>query len=503
MLGNKKLVAIAFIVTILIFSGYISNPVWALIASFSAILLGLYFRLKLVELLIISAQFAMYIDFGYNINFTPSIFVLIAVLVTPKFWKTIFANKQAAKYFKVYVYWAAALVLTLVISELTNLTHLSLSNWIDIFKVVIGCLFLLVIASTVFFASISEMIKFMSIWVYSATLIAVAGIIAFFAEMVNPSFISQQMLYSTSRLKGTFEDPNLYAVSVLVALGLSIILAQRSRKYTSYLPIILLAISLSMTNSRGAFFSVMIFVFAGLLLSIIQQIRLFEWMKTSGLAIIVFFTTIPFVTFIQFLVQNSSAILLSAFAFFNSEQAQTFDNQTSETSPEISATPDAPDKTTDFEEPKNTYSVRSDISGDVRFTLWTTAFRMWLAHPLNGVGYGNFAQNSFEYSGGINLGVLLTHNTYLAFLSETGIIGMLLIITPIIFTLFMLLKVKTFQSLALASTFIGLISMSFAYNLQNSQIFWIFIGLAIGFATKNKYFKSGYSQEENMQPNLN
>jgi O-antigen ligase len=82
--------------------------------------------------------------------------------------------------------------------------------------------------------------------------------------------------------------------------------------------------------------------------------------------------------------------------------------------------------------------------GTGRLDLWTVGLRMIGAHPLNGVGTGQFALSSVHYllrPGLIENGALIlttpkvAHNTYLNIIAELGIIGGALFIAFLIFSL--------------------------------------------------------------------
>ncbi len=67
-----------------------------------------------------------------------------------------------------------------------------------------------------------------------------------------------------------------------------------------------------------------------------------------------------------------------------------------------------------------------------RLILWEAAIRAFLAHPINGIGLGQFAIFSVDYSSlgkssifKENLEGLTAHNVVLSYLSETGLIGLL------------------------------------------------------------------------------
>lgn len=91
-------------------------------------------------------------------------------------------------------------------------------------------------------------------------------------------------------------------------------------------------------------------------------------------------------------------------------------------------------------------------NGTGRLELWTVALRMIAAHPLNGVGTGQFPISSVHYllrPGLFETGAFIlstpkvTHNTYLNVVAELGIVGGALFVAILIFCLgCMLLAVK-------------------------------------------------------------
>jgi O-antigen ligase len=67
-----------------------------------------------------------------------------------------------------------------------------------------------------------------------------------------------------------------------------------------------------------------------------------------------------------------------------------------------------------------------DFTQESRLALWAAAGSMFLAHPVLGVGYGNYRSLYGDYIPGARPDELDAHNLYLQFLSETGIIGFLM-----------------------------------------------------------------------------
>jgi O-antigen ligase len=80
--------------------------------------------------------------------------------------------------------------------------------------------------------------------------------------------------------------------------------------------------------------------------------------------------------------------------------------------------------------------------GTGRLDLWTVGLRMIEAHPLNGVGSGQFAISSVHYllrPGLIESGAFIlstpkvAHNTYLNVVAEVGIVGGVLFVSVLLF----------------------------------------------------------------------
>lgn len=82
--------------------------------------------------------------------------------------------------------------------------------------------------------------------------------------------------------------------------------------------------------------------------------------------------------------------------------------------------------------------------GNGRYELWRIAWEMFAAHPLQGVGLGNFipqAPNYVLHPGALQFIHLIiekpvvVHNIYLQFLAETGLVGLLLFLTLVALSL--------------------------------------------------------------------
>jgi O-antigen ligase len=143
--------------------------------------------------------------------------------------------------------------------------------------------------------------------------------------------------------------------------------------------------------------------------------------------------------------------------------------------------------------------VTTTNGGTGRSDIWKLGLRMVRAHPMTGVGVGNFPVVSPDYA--LQPGTLqradlvfssapkITHNTYLEVMSEMGIPGFLLFVAAVGSCLFCALKAAriwsargdpTMEALA-RSVFLGLFGMlvaDFFISEMFSKLLWVM--LAIG-----------------------
>jgi O-antigen ligase len=133
---------------------------------------------------------------------------------------------------------------------------------------------------------------------------------------------------------------------------------------------------------------------------------------------------------------------------------------------------------------------RLDTSGqtvgdDPRLRLWARAISLWKDHPLFGVGIGQFGRFTIDVNGIDNDNVgQIAHNTFLSFLVETGIFGLLLWVAGIV-----CLAVRLYRDqrlgIRLKHAFgLGIIAICTemsTLNLQNVRYVWVFAGLVWGF----------------------
>ncbi len=132
-----------------------------------------------------------------------------------------------------------------------------------------------------------------------------------------------------------------------------------------------------------------------------------------------------------------------------------------------------------------------------RTTIWKVAERMVEAHPLEGVGAGNFQVSSKHYvlqpgslarSDEIFIGNKVTHNTYLQTAAELGLVGLALFLGVIAFSLWCLVaaarrfsRAHDLRAEALARSLIvamvGLLAADFFISEMFSKQLWLMLGI--------------------------
>ena len=132
-----------------------------------------------------------------------------------------------------------------------------------------------------------------------------------------------------------------------------------------------------------------------------------------------------------------------------------------------------------------------------RTTLWEVAGRMIRAHPINGVGAGNFQNSSRHYvlqpgtlarSDEVFTGEKVTHNTYLQTAAELGLVGFGLFIAIIAFSFACLVRAAgrfrdclDVRGEALARSMIvamiGLLVADFFISEMFSKQLWLMLGV--------------------------
>jgi O-antigen ligase len=141
--------------------------------------------------------------------------------------------------------------------------------------------------------------------------------------------------------------------------------------------------------------------------------------------------------------------------------------------------------------------VTSFGSGTGRTDIWTVGWRMVQAHPIEGVGVGNYQTSSIHYL--LEPGAILrdefivdtpkvAHNTYLQVFAELGTVGLALFLSIIGFSLLSVLRAaRIFERLgdprmelisrALLVALCGVLAADFFISEEFSKQLWLLLGL--------------------------
>jgi len=110
----------------------------------------------------------------------------------------------------------------------------------------------------------------------------------------------------------------------------------------------------------------------------------------------------------------------------------------------------------------------------LRLIHWITALKEFLLSPIYGIGLGNFGPYSSFFINPTDPKSKYTHNFFLQILSETGIIGILILI---LIALCLLKKLKNIEKNYFNISIIASLAVIFAYNLIDIGIFFYSIGI--------------------------
>ena len=139
--------------------------------------------------------------------------------------------------------------------------------------------------------------------------------------------------------------------------------------------------------------------------------------------------------------------------------------------------------------------------GSGRTDIWQVGWRMVQAHPVRGVGAGQFQTSSIHYllePGSIKRDEFIVdtpkvaHNTYLQVLAELGIVGAALFVAILGFSLLCTLKAaRIFERLgdpslevlarALLVALVGVLAADFFISQEFSKQLWLLVGLGPAF----------------------
>lgn len=385
-------------------------------------ILNRVFDLGLLSLSVVACPFMFYAPIAGTVNLSVVDFLLpfliLLLIFSPRFRSVLILRSELA-----YVY-AIILVcsVSILLVALGGGVALSVSSAVlDTLKLGIGLALFLSLSSLARDAVMSEDWQFLHAWSATAVGVALAAVIPFILG-------DSDVLFGGDRATGTFEDPNLLSFYLVLSAG--IVAVWNYQRFSRYL---------------GLFHLVL---FGGVVAS----------QSRTGL--------VAFVLMIVFLAAFSgvrSVLLLAALALVSGLLWKSYPSAVSRV-PFLSR----------FE------SGGSSIEDDYRGSLWRLGWDLWRESPIMGVGIGQFRNlsrgvTSYE-------GLLVVHNTFLSFLAEVGIIGLVAFCS--IFVYFSAWLASRLYSDAFApalfSSFICGSIMMFTLNVQNARFLWAFLAVASG-----------------------
>jgi O-antigen ligase len=332
--------------------------------------------------------------------------------------------------------WFAVFLLTVVaISALTASlsdpefsAHLATKNTLKLLAVIAYAVVFAIQGSRLEYG---EMCGLLRTWGWTATIVSLATIVT----AAGVAHIVPIDRYGTRSL-GFFQDANLYAGYLLISLVVVIAAEMLMHSYWTMVQALIIIAGILLTASRGALGSLALVFIMAFVFVANWKIRL--TIGALGLA--------------------AGALLLAVAA-----------GRVGPLGPAIGRLGE---------------STRQ-ISDDPRLELWARAISLANDHLLFGVGIGQFGRFSIDVNGYREDDVgQVAHNTFLSFLVETGIFGLLLFAIGIVF---LAIRVYRDQRLgirvrhAFALGLLAICAEMFTLNLQNVRYVPVFVGLICGF----------------------
>ncbi|HAM80051.1 O-antigen ligase family protein [Ornithinibacillus bavariensis] len=391
--------------------------------------------LFLIGLLICCIPFMFHLNLIIEWNVSYGDMLMVAILI----W--LIANKEnnaiiaivIRKYYLIILY-SLLLIYCCILSMVNYFTNIFVDIPYGISSVVkLTINFLYIIVFLIFLEKYKEALlqHILRWWKYTAiaiSIICIGSVILYRMGIDNG-------LTLDGRAQATLNDPNLAALYLIVSFSIIALSSIYLQKRTVINPsMVIVLVALFSTASRGGTLSIMLGLSFVLYLCFISG-RIKE--------LILFICVIGIFSSVMYWVHSTSDVI--SFAI------------------------------------ERVSNIGSNGDGtSYRIFLWKSALEMWAKNPFLGVGIGQYISYSPEV-----FGYSLTnipHNTYLSFLSETGIIGFsafiwfpVYLITKLIVGLISYGEKKYFYLL------IGLIAVAIqalSINIENIRFIWLFIAIS-------------------------
>ncbi|WP_457003971.1 O-antigen ligase family protein [Geodermatophilus sp. SYSU D00814] len=237
------------------------------------------------------------------------------------------------------------------------------------------------------------------------------------------------------RATGGFDDPNLFASYLLIGIALTFVSHSRRELRRPYAHLVVQATALLLTGSRAAIPALVLGLAVALILGQARRVvnAAIPWLASLAAA--------------------SGAIWL----YWPGLQLDSVDRLA---------------------------GAQATVESDVRLSLWSLAWRMWLDNPLIGVGIGQFRAAASEYA---NWPVQnIPHSTHLSLLAETGLPGYALVMGIPCVILIQLSRLARTGAVDSSSTWLMVgvacsLAVAFTLNIENSRSLWAYLGVCLGY----------------------
>ncbi|MBO9129999.1 O-antigen ligase family protein [Bacillus sp. 165] len=394
-------------------------------------------KIKLMEIIILGLPVMFNISIGIKLNISIADFVLPVILFSIIVRGDYGAIRKIFLDYKGMVVYPFLLMLIVSVSLLQTFAYTEVDMPYGLSNILkLGVNFFYVLMFLYYFQVEGNLFKFLKYWSAASiffSLISLAGVVLYYLGY-------DLGLSYAFRATGTFEDPNLAAAYCIISIGFCLIYNRMYKQKTIGLNVILLFIILVLTASRGAA--------VGFLVGCLGAALMFYSLKNmKNLLRLIFYVAAGALLFV-------SALKLGLFEL---DIVQNSLNRIS--------------------------SVESSDEGtQLRMLLWKTAFQMWAENPIFGVGTGQYINHTSNI-----LGYTLDnipHNTYLAFLAETGSAGFLILVSLPCYIVFKILSLsKSYKNLKayLIFTMIAIGTQAFTINLENFRVLWVYLAFCVVF----------------------
>jgi O-antigen ligase len=393
-------------------------------------------RLDAAELLVATMPLAFYAEFGQRVNLSVSDAFLIVLLLRILSDRSLRASATRHKAQGAYLWLCcSALFVSLTLGLLVRSFAGDPVSWTNYFLDA-GKLAIVLAYFCVAFVVFADKLRrndfrFLAVWTYTAVAVALIGVLG--SQLYDRGIDLE--LTTAFRAKGTFEDPNAFATYLLASLGVSMAWTYLRRMRLLSWHLLPLLVGAYFSYSRAGIVAVVATLAVGFVVSFgSRPLRPFRWIAYLGASVLAVLA-----------VQGTLSRLL---------------------------------------DPRRELTV----GGDIRFEIWSAGFRVWQQHPAFGVGLGQFRIATAPY---LQMeGSLLAHNTFLSFLAEGGVLGLMLFLAiPGAIAIQLLRSGDVISRLFLVS-FAAFAMMALSLNLQNFRPMWVFFALALAWLTERSQGES-------------